>query len=154
MRAEDVRRHAGTPLTTPVYPLRFTRFTDREYFNVVYRTDPEALRAVVPEPLEIDEPPPAEKPTTPIRSAPCSRRRRISVRNARRGAGCRTFSGYHLLVMLRHLNQVHSHEPAKGPVRALCHPQLQEITDAVSDMCRFTISHRVTPSASPRPHLR
>jgi hypothetical protein len=94
MRAEDVRRHAGTPLTTPVYPLRFTRFTDREYFNVVYRTDPEALRAVVPEPLEIDEPPPAEKPTTPIRSAPCSRRRRISVRNARRGAGCRTFSGY------------------------------------------------------------
>lgn len=56
MRAEEVRRHAVTPLTTPVYPLRRTRFTDREYFNVVYRTDPEALRAVVPEPLEIDEP--------------------------------------------------------------------------------------------------
>lgn len=56
MRAEEVRRHAVTPLTTPVYPLRRTRFTDREYFNVVYRTDPDALRAVVPEPLEIDEP--------------------------------------------------------------------------------------------------
>ncbi|MFG2422820.1 acetoacetate decarboxylase [Streptomyces sp. NPDC048448] len=56
MRAEEVRRHAVTPLTTPVYPLRRTRFTDREYFNVVYRTDPEALRAVVPEPLEIGEP--------------------------------------------------------------------------------------------------
>lgn len=56
MRAEEVRRHVGTPLTAPVYPPRFTRFTDREYFNVVYRTDPEALRAVVPEPLEIDEP--------------------------------------------------------------------------------------------------
>ncbi|MFJ3338479.1 acetoacetate decarboxylase [Streptomyces sp. NPDC086766] len=56
MRADEVRRHAGTPLTAPVYPPRFTRFTDREYLNVVYRTDPEALRAVVPEPLEIDEP--------------------------------------------------------------------------------------------------
>jgi acetoacetate decarboxylase len=32
------------------------RFTDREYLNVVYRTDPDALRAVVPEPLRIDEP--------------------------------------------------------------------------------------------------
>jgi acetoacetate decarboxylase len=32
------------------------RFTDREYLNVVYRTAPDALRAVVPEPLRIDEP--------------------------------------------------------------------------------------------------
>ncbi|MFK0294047.1 acetoacetate decarboxylase [Streptomyces sp. NPDC090442] len=56
MRPADVRRHLGTPLTTPVYPPRATRFTDREYFNVVYRTDPDALRAAVPEPLEIDEP--------------------------------------------------------------------------------------------------
>ncbi|MYT71988.1 MULTISPECIES: acetoacetate decarboxylase [unclassified Streptomyces] len=56
MRAEEVRRHVTTPLTTPVYPPRATRFTDREYLNVLYRTDPEALRAVVPEPLEIDEP--------------------------------------------------------------------------------------------------
>jgi acetoacetate decarboxylase len=56
MRAEEVRKHISTPLTTPVYPPRATRFTDREYLNVVYRTDPEALRAVVPEPLEIDEP--------------------------------------------------------------------------------------------------
>src|SRR5690242_19186078 len=50
--------------------------------------------------------------------------------------------------MLRHLNQVHSHETAKGPVRALCRPRLQEITDVVGDLCRSTISHRVTPSAS------
>ncbi|MFG3046696.1 acetoacetate decarboxylase [Streptomyces sp. NPDC048241] len=56
MRAEEVRHRVSTPLTTPVYPPRATRFTDREYLNVVYRTDPEALRAVVPEPLEIDEP--------------------------------------------------------------------------------------------------
>ncbi|POX43195.1 acetoacetate decarboxylase [Streptomyces sp. Ru73] len=56
MRAEELRHHAGTPLRTPVYPLRPTRFTDREYLNVVYRTDPAALRDAVPEPLEIDEP--------------------------------------------------------------------------------------------------
>ncbi|MFJ5294760.1 acetoacetate decarboxylase [Streptomyces sp. NPDC088348] len=57
MRAEDVRRHISTPLRTPVYPPRATRFTDREYFNVVYRTDPAALREAVPEPLELgDEP--------------------------------------------------------------------------------------------------
>ncbi|MBK0296353.1 acetoacetate decarboxylase family protein, partial [Bacillus sp. S34] len=42
--------------TAPVYPPRPTRFTAREYLNVVYRTDPDALRAVVPEPLQIDEP--------------------------------------------------------------------------------------------------
>lgn len=56
MQASDVLRHATTPLTAPVYPLRPTRFTDREYFNVVYRTDPDALRAVVPEPLQVDAP--------------------------------------------------------------------------------------------------
>ncbi|MDM7888574.1 acetoacetate decarboxylase [Curtobacterium sp. RHCJP20] len=56
MRADDVLQHLTTPLAAPVYPLRPTRFTDREYFNVVYRTDPDALRAVVPEPLEVTEP--------------------------------------------------------------------------------------------------
>lgn len=54
MTPDEVLRRAVTPLTTPVYPLRATRFTDREYFNVFYRTDPDALRAVVPEPLEIE----------------------------------------------------------------------------------------------------
>jgi acetoacetate decarboxylase len=45
-----------TPLTAPAFPAVQPRFFDREYLNVVYRTDPEALRAVVPAPLEIDEP--------------------------------------------------------------------------------------------------
>lgn len=44
-----------TPLTNPAYAPVVPRFTDREYLNIVYRTDAEALRAVVPEPLEIDE---------------------------------------------------------------------------------------------------
>ncbi|MFF0010910.1 acetoacetate decarboxylase [Streptomyces sp. NPDC005374] len=56
MRTEDVRRHLTTPLTSPAFAPVVPRFTDREYLNIVYRTDPDALRAVVPEPLRIDEP--------------------------------------------------------------------------------------------------
>lgn len=44
------------PLANPAYPPVIPRFTHREYLNIVYRTDYDALRAVVPEPLEIDEP--------------------------------------------------------------------------------------------------
>ena len=56
MNAEQIRRSPTTPLTAPAYAPAVARFTDREYLNIVYRTDPEALRAVVPEPLEFDEP--------------------------------------------------------------------------------------------------
>ncbi|MBG0855215.1 acetoacetate decarboxylase [Streptomyces spinoverrucosus] len=56
MRTEDVRQHHTTPLTSPAFAPTIPRFTDREYLNVVYRTDPDALRAVVPEPLRVDEP--------------------------------------------------------------------------------------------------
>ncbi|MGV4925842.1 acetoacetate decarboxylase [Streptomyces sp. BHT-5-2] len=56
MKAEEVRQHVTTPLTSPAFAPMVPRFTDREYLNVVYRTDPDALRAVVPEPLRIDEP--------------------------------------------------------------------------------------------------
>ncbi|MEU6132664.1 acetoacetate decarboxylase [Saccharopolyspora sp. NPDC047091] len=56
MNREQILQSPTTPLTAPAYAAAVPRFTDREYLNVVYRTDPEALRAVVPEPLEIDEP--------------------------------------------------------------------------------------------------
>jgi acetoacetate decarboxylase len=56
MTPEELLRSPIAPLGAPPYPLRATRFVDREYFNVVYRTDPGALRAVVPEPLQIEEP--------------------------------------------------------------------------------------------------
>ncbi|GAB1641368.1 acetoacetate decarboxylase [Krasilnikovia sp. MM14-A1259] len=56
MRIDDVRRHVTAPLTSPAFPPMVPRFTDREYLNIVYRTDVDALRAVVPEPLRIDEP--------------------------------------------------------------------------------------------------
>lgn len=57
MKEDEVRRRAfAMPLTNPSYPPGPYRFVDREFFVVTYRTDPEALRAVVPEPLEIGEP--------------------------------------------------------------------------------------------------
>lgn len=56
MKREQILRTLNTPLTNPAYPPAKPRFTDREYLNVVYRTDPDVLREVVPEPLQIDEP--------------------------------------------------------------------------------------------------
>lgn len=56
MDFQQLRSQRTTPFNTPAYPLRSTLFTDREYFNVVYRTDVEALRRVVPEPLEVIDP--------------------------------------------------------------------------------------------------
>ena len=56
MREKDVRERAtAMPLTSPAYPPGPYRFVDREYLIITYRTDPERLRAVVPEPLELDE---------------------------------------------------------------------------------------------------
>ena len=57
MKIDDVRKTAySMPLTNPSFPPGPYRFFNREYFIITYRTDPEALAAVVPEPLEITEP--------------------------------------------------------------------------------------------------
>jgi acetoacetate decarboxylase len=57
MKEQEVRERAfAMPLTSPAYPPGPYRFVDREYMIVTYRTDPEKLRALVPEPLEIDAP--------------------------------------------------------------------------------------------------
>ncbi len=56
MRADRVAKRFATPITAPAYPPGAYRFVDREYLNIVYRTDPDALREVVPEPLQIDDP--------------------------------------------------------------------------------------------------
>src|SRR3954462_5692498 len=56
MRQAEVRDRAfAMPLTSPAYPPGPYRFVDREYVIITYRTDPARLRAVVPEPLGIDE---------------------------------------------------------------------------------------------------
>ncbi|MFG2847969.1 acetoacetate decarboxylase [Kitasatospora sp. NPDC048296] len=56
MHEHDVSRTLTTPLGAPAYPPGPYRFTDREYLNITYRTDPEVLRALVPEPLRAPEP--------------------------------------------------------------------------------------------------
>jgi acetoacetate decarboxylase len=56
MRHETVRASAfAMPLTNPAFPAGPYRFVNREYFIIQYRTDLEALRRIVPEPLEITE---------------------------------------------------------------------------------------------------
>jgi acetoacetate decarboxylase len=56
MKIADVKAKAfAMPFTSPSYPRGPYRFVNREYFIITYRTDPEALRAVVPEPLQTPE---------------------------------------------------------------------------------------------------
>lgn len=57
MKEAEIRDRAfAMPLTSPAYPRGPYRFFDREYLIIAYRTDPEKLRAVVPEPLQIEAP--------------------------------------------------------------------------------------------------
>ncbi|MDP8930681.1 MAG: acetoacetate decarboxylase [Actinomycetota bacterium] len=57
MNEGEVRRGAfAMPLTSPSYPRGPYRFVDREYLIITYRTDPDVLQAVVPAPLEVDQP--------------------------------------------------------------------------------------------------
>lgn len=56
MKIADILQQSSTPLGAPAFPRGPYRFHNREYLNITYRTDLEALRRVVPEPLEIDEP--------------------------------------------------------------------------------------------------
>jgi acetoacetate decarboxylase len=55
MREKEILERAfAMPLTSPAYPPGPYRFVNREYLIITYRTDPARLRAVVPEPLELD----------------------------------------------------------------------------------------------------
>jgi acetoacetate decarboxylase len=56
MEKEDVLRQYTTPTGAPAFVPGPHRFTSREYLNITYRTDREALLKQVPEPLEVDEP--------------------------------------------------------------------------------------------------
>jgi acetoacetate decarboxylase len=57
MKIADVKANAfAMPLTSPAFPRGPYRFSNREFLVITYRTDPGALRAVVPEPLEVSEP--------------------------------------------------------------------------------------------------
>ena len=57
MKIDQVRAQAfAMPLTNPSFPRPPYRFYNREYIIISYRTDPAALAAVVPEPLQVAEP--------------------------------------------------------------------------------------------------
>ena len=57
MKIADIRANAfAMPLTSPAFPPGPYRFTRREFLVITYETDPDALRAVVPEPLALSEP--------------------------------------------------------------------------------------------------
>lgn len=57
MKEDDVKSRAfAMPLTSPAYPVGPYKFYNREYLIITYRTDMEKLRAVVPEPLMVEEP--------------------------------------------------------------------------------------------------
>ena len=57
MKEADVRKRAfAMPFTSPAYPPGPYRFYQREFLVITYRTDADTLRALVPEPLEVDEP--------------------------------------------------------------------------------------------------
>lgn len=54
MDIQTIRDQAfAMPFTNPAFPRGPYRFTNREFFIISYRTDPDRLRAVVPEPLQI-----------------------------------------------------------------------------------------------------
>ena len=57
MRVSEIKAAAfAMPLTSPAFPRGPYQFKNREFLVITYRTELEALRAVVPEPLEISEP--------------------------------------------------------------------------------------------------
>lgn len=57
MQIKTVAERAfAMPYASPAYPMGPYHFVNREFFIISYRTDPERLRAMVPEPLEVAEP--------------------------------------------------------------------------------------------------
>ena len=54
MKKEDILKLTSIPIIGSSYPKAPNRFINREYLNICYETDPEILRALLPEPLEPD----------------------------------------------------------------------------------------------------
>ena len=51
MNKQDILALPSMPAASPSYPRGPYRFANREYFIIIYQTDPRALREAVPEPL-------------------------------------------------------------------------------------------------------
>ncbi len=57
MRKADVLKLPSMPMAGPSYPAGPYRFVNREFLVITYETDPELIRAGLPEPLEPIEQP-------------------------------------------------------------------------------------------------
>lgn len=55
MKIDDVRKSFAMPATSPSFSRGPYQFRNREYLIVEYETDKDALRAVIPEPLEFEK---------------------------------------------------------------------------------------------------
>jgi acetoacetate decarboxylase len=55
-QADVVKRAIAMPLTSPAYPIGPYRFKNREFLIITYKTDPNKLRELVPEPLQVGDP--------------------------------------------------------------------------------------------------
>jgi acetoacetate decarboxylase len=56
MKINEIKNNLAMPLTSPSFGPGPFQFRNREYLIIDYETDMDALRAVVPEPLEADKP--------------------------------------------------------------------------------------------------
>ena len=57
MREHDILRLTAMPAASPSYPAGPYRFVDRQYMVITYESDPQLIRAQLPEPLEpLDQP--------------------------------------------------------------------------------------------------
>lgn len=57
MKKEEIIENAfAMPFTRPAFPKGPYRFINREFLVITYETDMDALKAIVPEPLEVTEP--------------------------------------------------------------------------------------------------
>ena len=55
MNRDQILRLSSMPAASPSYPLPPFRFVNREYMIVIYESDPDAIRAALPEPLVPDK---------------------------------------------------------------------------------------------------
>lgn len=55
MKTDDILNLPSMPLASPSYPAGPYRFIDREYLIIPYLSDPDAIHAQLPEPLEPDD---------------------------------------------------------------------------------------------------
>lgn len=56
VKIKEIKTRFTVPVESPSYPKGPYRFVNREYMIVSYETDIEAVRAIVPEPLEVHTP--------------------------------------------------------------------------------------------------